>query len=121
MVALEEMNAQIDIRDVLPTIRVPTLVMNRLGDPVAHIEAARDLAARIAGARFVEFPGATHSLFAIDPERVLSEIKAFITGTPVSVPSTRFLTSVLFLDIVGSTERVAALGDSIWRDLLERY
>ncbi len=56
VVALEEMNAQIDIRDVLSTIRVPTLVMNRLGDPVAHIEAARDLAARIAGARFVEFP-----------------------------------------------------------------
>lgn len=119
--ALEEMNAGIDIRDVLPTIRVPTLVLNRTHDPVAHVDAARALAADIPGAQFVEFPGATHSPFAIEPERVLAEIQAFVTGAPAGPATGRFLTTLLFLDIAGSTERAADVGDAIWRDLLERY
>jgi pimeloyl-ACP methyl ester carboxylesterase len=121
MVLMEQMNAQIDIREILPTIRVPTLVMNRTNDPVAHVEAARDLAARIPRARFMEFPGATHSMYAIEPERILATIKEFVTGSPASVTTDRFLATLLFVDIVGSTERAAALGDAAWRDALGRY
>jgi len=119
--AYEEMNGQIDIRDILPTIRVPTLVMNRTGDPVAHVDAARDIAARIPGARFVEFPGNTHPLFTPEPERVLAEIQEFVTGTRAAIVPDRVLATVLFLDIVGSTERAAALGDAAWREMLNAY
>lgn len=95
--------------------------MNRTGDPVAHVDAARDLASRIPGARFVEFPGDVHSMHAIAPERVLGEIEEFITGTRGVARADRFLATILVLDIVGSTERVQALGDAHWRDFLERY
>jgi class 3 adenylate cyclase len=121
IVALEEMNARIDISGILPSIRVPTLVMNRTGDPVAHIDAARDLAARIAGARFVEWPGETHSLAAGDEERILAEIEEFVTGRRSRAASERVLATILFADVAGSTERAARLGDGAWRDLLERY
>lgn len=119
--AYERMNAQIDIRAILPTIRVPTLVMNRTGDPVAQVEAARDLAARIPGALFVEFPGATHSMFTLEPERVLAEIEEFVTGTRSTGVTDRILATVLFVDMVGSTERAVELGDAAWRDLLDAY
>jgi class 3 adenylate cyclase len=119
--ALERMNAQIDVRPILSTIRVPTLVMNRTGDPVANVEAARHLASGIPGARFVEFPGATHSMIAVEPERVMGTIEEFVTGSRSSIAEERFLATLLFVDIVGSTERAAALGDTAWRDLLERY
>lgn len=118
--ALETMNAQLDTRDILPAIRVPTLVMNRTGDAVANVDAARDLAARIPGARFLEFPGETHSMF-FDPEPVLAEMRTFITGAPAPLATTRQLATILFADIVGSTARVAESGDRAWRDLLERY
>ena len=119
--ALERMNAEIDVRDILLTIQVPTLVMNRTGDPVANIEAARDLASHIPGARFVEFPGNTHSFYAIEPERVLAEIKSFITGTPAQVLGNRVLATILFADIVKSTERTTQLGDKAWSELLDQY
>ena len=119
--AYERMNAQIDIRPILATISVPTLVMNRTADPVAHIDAARDLAARIPCARLVEFPGATHSIFIIDPERVLAEIEEFATGVRSTEMAERILATILFVDIVGSTERVAELGDAAWRHLLYTY
>jgi pimeloyl-ACP methyl ester carboxylesterase len=119
--AYERMNAQIDIRPILPTISVPTLVMNRTADPVAHIDAARDLAARIPGARLVEFPGATHPMFSLDPERVLAEIEEFVTGVRSPEIVKRILATILFVDIVGSTERVAELGDTAWRYLLDTY
>jgi class 3 adenylate cyclase len=115
------MNAEIDVRDILPTIQVPTLVMNRTGDPVANIEAARDLASCIPGARFVEFQGNTHSSYAIEPERVLAEIKSFITGTPSQILGNRVLATILFTDIVKSTERAAQLGDNAWSELLDHY
>ncbi len=121
IVALEEMNSIIDVRDILPIIRVPTLVMNRTGDPVAHVEAARQLAAQIPNARFVEFPGATHSMTAIEPERVLAQIQEFVARTRVEAPTDRFLTTVLSLNIVGSSERAAKLGDAGWRELLDRF
>ena len=119
--AYEEMNSQIDIRDILPTIRVPTLVMNRTGDPVTNVEAARDMAAHIPGARFVEFPGNTHSLANLEPEKILAEIQEFLTGTRNSTLTDRVLATVLFLDIVKSTERAASIGDAAWRELLNAY
>jgi class 3 adenylate cyclase/predicted alpha/beta hydrolase len=119
--ALERMNAEIDVRDILPTIQVPTLVMNRTGDPVANVDAARDLASSIPGARFVEFPGNTHSFYTIEPERILGELKSFITGTPSQVLGDRVLATILFADIVKSTERAARLGDKAWTELLDHY
>ena len=121
LVALERMNSQIDILDILPHIRVPTLVMNRTGDPVAHIDAARDLAARIPGARFQEFEGDSHSLLLIDPEKVLATIEEFITGAPSQLRTTRVLASIMVLDMVESTKHAAALGDAAWKDLLFRH
>jgi class 3 adenylate cyclase/pimeloyl-ACP methyl ester carboxylesterase len=119
-VALSRMNSHIDVRAVLPTIQAPTLVMNRTGDPDAWVEAARYSAHLIPGARFVEFPGVGHLFFDIW-EDVVGELERFITGSQAAAPSDRVLATILFLDIVGSTERVAALGDSVWRNLLERY
>ena len=121
VVALEEMNAQIDIRSILSTIRVPTLVLNATGDPIANVEAARDLAAHIGGARFVEFPGNSHVPRDYASGPLLAQIEEFVTGTHTTVSADRFLTTVLFLDIVGSTERAAQLGDTAWLDLLSSY
>lgn len=121
VVAYERMNAQIDIRPILPAIRVPTLVMNRTGDPVAHVDAARDLAARIPGARFIELPGATHSMFAVEPESVLGEIEEFVTGNRAAAISDRVLATVLFVDIVESTRCAVEIGDRAWRDLLRSF
>lgn len=121
LLALERMNADGDIRDILASIRVPTLVMNRTGDPVAHVEAARDLASRIDGARFLELPGDTHSLTLVEPERVIAEIRGFLTGSMPAVASDRALATLMYLDIVESTTTAAALGDGAWRDLLERH
>jgi class 3 adenylate cyclase len=112
---------EIDIRPIVQTIRVPTLVMNRRNDPVAHLEAARDLADRIPGARLVEFPGATHSMYYIEPEHVLAEIEEFVTGVrPIEIAD-RILATVLFIDIVRSTEHAAAIGDAPWLHLLDTF
>lgn len=121
IVALEEMNLLIDTRDILPQIRVPTLVMNRTGDPVANVEAARDLAAHIPGARFVEFTGNTHQMMGPEVERIRDTIQEFVTGTHTSPATDRYLTTVLFLDIVRSTEHLAKTGDVGWGKLLDRF
>ena len=119
--AYERMNAEIDIRPVLGAIKVPTLVMNRTGDPVASCEGAHDMANRIPGARFVEFPGNTHQVMTISPEKVFAEIQAFITGVrPVAVDD-RVLATVLFVDVANSTQALSALGDSAWKVRLEAY
>jgi pimeloyl-ACP methyl ester carboxylesterase len=119
--AYERMNAEIDIRPILGAIKVPTLVMNRTGDPVAACDAARDLAKRISGARFVEFPGNTHSMQAIAPEKVLAEIQAFVTGARPALVDDRMLATVLFVDVANSTEALSALGDHAWKTRLEDY
>lgn len=119
-VALSRMNARIDVRAVLPTIQAPTLIMNRTDDPDAGVDAARYAATLIPGARFREFPGYGHLFWDIW-EDVAAELERFITGTQVATVSDRVLATILFLDIVGSTERVAAIGDAVWRNLLERY
>jgi pimeloyl-ACP methyl ester carboxylesterase/class 3 adenylate cyclase len=119
-IALSRMNVRIDVRAALPTIQAPTLVMNRTGDPDAWIEAARYTASLIPGARFVEFPGVGHLFFDIW-EDVAAELERFVTGAQVAAPTDRVLATILFIDIVGSTEHVAAVGDAVWRNLLERY
>jgi len=119
-VALETMNAQIDIRGILPSIRVPTLVMNRTGDPVAHVEAARDLASRIPGAKFVEFPGGSHGMWDI-VDQVMAQVREFVTGAPFQSAPDRVLATILFSDIVGSTQRLAEMGDAKWRAFLDEH
>lgn len=119
--AYEQMNGQIDTRPILPSIRAPTLVMNRTGDPCAHVEAARDMASRIPGAKFIEYPGASHSIMLDDMETVLSDIQEFITGERPIDSVDRVLATVLFLDIASSTERASALGDAAWGNVLNSY
>jgi pimeloyl-ACP methyl ester carboxylesterase len=116
--ALRRMNGQIDIRDTLSVIRVPTLVLHRSGDLDTSIEEGRYLAAHIPGARFVELPGADHLPWAGNQDAILDEVQEFLTGVrPVAEPD-RVLATVLFTDIVGSTEHAAELGDRRWRDVL---
>ena len=112
---------QTDVRDVLPSIRVPTLVMHRRDDTMIDVEHSRYLAEHIPGARLVELEG-SDSLFSVgDSEAVLGEIEEFLTGTRHAREPDRVLATVLFTDICGSTERAAELGDSAWRSLLGRH
>jgi len=122
LAALERMLSLIDMRDILPSVRVPAVVMNRTGDPVASIDAARDFVARIPGARFVELPGDSHPFFTGSATgEVLAEIEAFVTGVrPLPAPG-RALATALFTDIVSSTEKLKALGDQRWRRLLDSH
>jgi class 3 adenylate cyclase len=116
--ALLRMNSYIDVRDVLPTIQVPTLVLHRTGDHDVNVAEGRYLAAKIPGAKFVELPGANHWIAAGDTDAIDDEIEEFLTGTrPVPEPD-RVLATVLFTDIVGSTEHAVELGDQRWRQLL---
>jgi len=119
--ALAKMNTQIDVRRILPTIRVPTLVLHRSGDLDANVDEGRYIAERIPGAKFVELPGVDHLPWAGNQEDVLDEIEEFLTGIRPAPEPDRMLATVLFTDIVGSTERAAALGDAAWRDVLEQH
>lgn len=125
IIALERMNGDLDIRDVLPSIRVPTLIMAREGDPIVETEAVRDMAARIPGAEVRIFPGATHAVAApylgIDGEPVYAAIEEFVTGSRPAPAGERFLTTLAFIDLVGSTERAAQLGDIAWRAVLDEH
>ncbi len=119
--ALLLMNSQIDTRHVLPTIRVPTLVLARTGDRDVTVAEGRWLASQIPGARFVELPGDEHLLWAGDQDRLLAEIEEFLTGTRSAPDSDRVLSTVLFTDIVGSTERARELGDRAWHVVLDEH
>ena len=120
-VALMRMNTQIDIRAVLPAIRVPTLVLQRIGDLDTNVEEGRFLARHIPGARLVELPGADHLAWVGDQDAILDEIQEFLTGVRPASDIDRVLATVLFTDIVGSTETAARLGDRAWRTLLDRH
>jgi pimeloyl-ACP methyl ester carboxylesterase len=110
-----------DVRHVLPSIRVPTLVMHRREDEFLMVEHSRYLAENIPGARYVELEG-RDSLFSIgDSEAILGEIEEFLTGARHGPEPDRVLATVLFTDICRSTERAAEMGDSAWRSLLERH
>jgi class 3 adenylate cyclase len=118
--ALTSMNTDADVRAVLPSIGVPTLVLHRVGDRTADVRGARWLAEQIRGARFVELPGEDHLLWA-DPEPIFAAVEEFVTGVPATDVPDRVLTTVLFTDIVGSTEAAVALGDDAWRRTLDRH
>jgi class 3 adenylate cyclase len=118
---LMHMNSEIDIRGILPAIHLPTLIMHRVGDPRVNIAAGRYLAQHIAGARYVELPGNDHLFCAGDSRRILDEMEKFLTGSLAHSETDRALATVLFTDIVGSTERAVALGDREWRHLLEMH
>jgi pimeloyl-ACP methyl ester carboxylesterase len=120
-VALYRMNIEIDIRGLLPSIRVPTLLLHRAGDRLISVEASRYMARRIPGARLVELAGDDHLVFLGDSETVLGEIQEFLTGARSPAAPDTMLATVMFVDIVGSTERAAALGDARWRDLLAAF
>ena len=111
----------IDIRDVLPAIRVPTLVVHRSGDRVIPPESGRYLAGHIPGARYVEVPGDDHFPFVGENEPIMDEIEEFLTGMRPERGPNRVLATVLFTDIVGSTERAAELGDRRWTELLAEH
>ena len=120
-VALVRMNYEIDIRHVLPTIRVPTLILHSVGDRAIDIAHGRFLAQQIPGARLVEMPGIDHLPIGQDSDRALDEIEQFLTGSIHAAEPDRMLTTILFADIVGSTERVVALGDRKWRASLDSF
>jgi pimeloyl-ACP methyl ester carboxylesterase len=124
IVALMRANYGIDVRHVLPTIQAPTLILHRVGDKTVPVQAGRDLARSIRGAKYVELPGDDHLLQAFDQHTVdllIDEIEEFVTGVRTGPEPDRVLVTVMFTDIVRSTERVAAVGDRRWRELLEGY
>jgi pimeloyl-ACP methyl ester carboxylesterase len=119
--ALMQMNTQVDVRDVLPAIRVPTVVMHRTDDRDAIVDEGRYIAARIPGARFVEFPGADHSWWTQDRDAIVDQVEELVTGhKPLPEPN-RILATVLFTDLVQSSERLRELGDRGWKELLQRH
>lgn len=121
VIALMQMNNEIDIRHILPAIRVPTLVLHRTEDPRVSVEAGRYLGAAIPGAKFIELPGSDHVAWVGDVDRLTDEIEEFLTGARAVVEPDRVLATVLFTDIVDSTKRAAELGDRRWRSLMEQH
>jgi class 3 adenylate cyclase len=122
-ITILKMVAEIDARNILPAIRVPTLVIHRIGDGAIPVEAGRYLASNIAGAKYLELPGDNHAML-YEPEmvgRIVGEVEEFLTGSRGVDEIDRVLATVMFTDIVDSTKRAAALGDRDWRALRERH
>lgn len=121
--AISFLNARIDIRPILSTVQVPTLVLHRRGDRRVAIELGRDLAARIPNARFIEYSGDDHAFWTGDTETLLGDIEEFVTGhrDSSSAELERVLATVLFTDIVDSTRTAAAMGDQAWRRSLDSH
>lgn len=116
---LVRMNAQVDVSSILPAIRVPTLLLYRVGDP--RIEDGRYIAAKVDGSKLVGLPGIDHFFWAGDTTQMLEEIEEFVTGHRVALVPDRVVATVMFTDIVNSTDMAARLGDGKWRDLLHRH
>ncbi|WP_247784812.1 alpha/beta fold hydrolase [Bradyrhizobium sp. 170] len=121
--AIVLLNLLIDVRAILPTVRVPTLVLHRRTDALVSVEWGRDFAAQIPGAKFIEYPGSDHAYFSGDVEAMLGDIEEFITGHREisSIDLDRVLATVLFTDIVDSTRSAAEMGDQTWRRLLDSH
>jgi class 3 adenylate cyclase len=119
--AVTRMNFEADLRHLLPTIQAPTLVLYRKDDRLGKVEHARYLAEHIDGAKLVELPGQDCLVYVGDSDRVVDEVEEFLTGVRGVPEPDRLLATVLFTDIVGSTERAAELGDRRWRDLLDTH
>lgn len=121
VLAMRRMLEQVDVRHVLPSIRVPTLVVQRAQNRWVEAAHGRYIAERIPGAKLVELPGLDYFPFVGDSAPILDEIEEFLTGDRRAAEQDRLLATVLFTDIVGSTERAAELGDRRWRELLEEH
>jgi pimeloyl-ACP methyl ester carboxylesterase len=119
--ALFGMAQDLDIRDILPAIRVPTLVIHRTEDSLVEVEHSRYMAERIPDAKLVELPGVDHLWWFGDQDAIVDEVQEFLTGARSAPEPDRVLATVMFTDIVGSTKRAAEVGDSRWRELLERH
>jgi class 3 adenylate cyclase len=119
-IAFIRMAFEIDVRHVVPSINTTTLIVHRTDDRVCHVENARWLARNIREAKYVELPGEDHVPW-IDGDDIMDEIREFLTGVREPAQPERVLTTVLFTDIVGSTERARELGDRRWRDLMQRH
>lgn len=111
----------VDVRPALPAISAPTLVLHRKGDKMVPAEMGRYIAEHVAGARYVELEGRDHFFWTEGSDALLDEVQEFLTGARHVPEPTRKLATVLFTDIVGSTELASSLGDSSWRDFLERH
>jgi class 3 adenylate cyclase len=121
-----EANARMDIRPVLPSITQPTLVLHRTDDALVGVDQGRYAASQIPGARFVELPGPDHYVAAGDAAAVVREVQRFLSGDDVEPPVgaddlDRILATIVFTDIVGSTETAARVGDSRWRRMLDEH
>jgi pimeloyl-ACP methyl ester carboxylesterase len=120
-VAFMRLGSEIDVRDVVPSIRVPTLVLHSPRDPVVPVEQGRWLAEAIPDARFVELSGQDHAPWFDVADEVIAEVREFLTGFREPPEPEQVLATVMFTDIVGSTDRASKLGDRQWRALLEQH
>lgn len=121
VINLIRMNAEIDVRHILPAIRVPTLVIHRTGDVRVRSSAGRALAEAIPGATHIELPGNDHLFWVDDDGRIAAAIRNFVGASPETIEADRVLATVLFTDIVDSTRRAEASGDASWRATLEAH
>ena len=119
--ALAKMNTNIDIRDILPAIHVPTLILHRRGDLDIDVEGSRYMASQIEGSKFIELAGDDHLPWVGDQDKILDEIEIFLTGELKQSDNERILATVLFIDIVNSTNLISELGDTQWRYLLQSF
>jgi class 3 adenylate cyclase len=115
------MNADIDVRAILPSIRVPALVLHGRLERNVPVEAGRFLAEQIPGARYVELPGADHIPWGENGDEIVDEVEEFLTGTRRGIEPDRVLSTILFTDIVDATRKATELGDRRWRDVLEAH
>ena len=122
VLALMKANYEIDVRHLLPTIQAPTLILHRAGDALVPVETGRYLAEHIPGAKYAEIPGTDHLVLDHETQDAIAdEIEEFITGTHRHLEPDRVLATIMFTDMVRSTERAAELGDARWRELLSNY
>jgi len=119
--AVQQLNGQVDLRAMLDAIHVPTLVLHRTGDRINPVEGARYLVEHIPGARLVELEGDDHFLWLGDTDGAIRELESFLTGGTSTAEPDRVLATLLFTDIVGSTDRAAELGDRRWSALVETH
>ncbi|MBB4429340.1 class 3 adenylate cyclase [Bradyrhizobium sp. CIR48] len=121
VINLMRMNREIDVTAILPSIRVPTLVMHRRDDVRIRALAGRELGERISRARYIELPGSDHLAWSGDQDRLVEEIRQFMGVFATAVDVDRVLSTVLFTDIVDSTRRASLVGDRQWRSTLEAH
>jgi class 3 adenylate cyclase len=119
--SLTRANREIDVRPLLESIQVPTLLVHGTGDRTIHVEASRYMQQRIPGARLLEINSEDHLPFWDYPDQTLSAVEEFLTGKRTATVSDRVVCTIMFTDIVNSTRRASDLGDRRWRDLLEQH